>query len=598
MSLNSELARLFARFAALMEIKGENAFKAIAFSKVGRIIDSLPTDVRKLYEEGKLDEIEGVGASSRKIIVEYMKTGRSVDYDEVAASVPAGLVELLEIPSLGPKTIGLLWHERGITSLAELVQAIDSGALQGLKGIGEKKIAAIKQGIALRSQASGRKGIIEALPMAQALVERLRELKPVKQAEVAGSLRRRKETIGDVDLVCCLKDGARGVEVAEAFTKFPEVEKILGSGNAKASVLTAGGLQVDLRIVPPDSFGAALMYFTGSKDHNVKLRGRALDMGLTLNDWGLYKLAEYEKAEADGKRKAGEAPPLKAVAGKSEEEVYKKLGLVWIAPEMRENRGEIEAAEAGKLPDLITLDDIRGDLHTHTTASDGVHSIEEMAEAALARGYEFYGIADHSKSQVIANGLTRDRLLKHVKEIHRIGDKLKGIKLLAGCEVDILADGHLDFEDDVLAELDFVVASPHVALRQDEAKATDRLLRAIDNPYVTVIGHPTGRLIDRREGLPLDFSRILKAAAANGTALEINAGYPRLDLNDVNARAALQAGAMLSINTDAHSTEELANMAFGIDVARRAWATKKEVINCLTWKGLSAFIARKRPGRG
>lgn len=590
MSLNHELSDVFKTLAAVFEIKGESTFKAIAFSKVSRILKDATFDVRKLCQEGKLNEVQGLGASSCKIITEYVQTGRSTDYEEVTASVPPGLLPLLDIPGLGPKTIALLWKERGVTSLEALVKAIDGGALAGLKGIGQKKIDAIKQGIELRSQAAGRMGIAEALPIAQSLVERLRALPQVKQAEVAGSLRRRRETVGDVDLICSLKDAAAGQDVSSAFVKFPEVQRVLGEGATKASVLTAGGLQVDLRIIPSDNFGAALLYFTGSKDHNVKLRGRAQTMGLTLNEWGLYKLDEYDKAA----KKTAEAPPVKPVASKTEADVYAKLGLPFIDPEMREDRGEVDAGLAKKLPKLITRADVRGDLHSHTTASDGQASIEEMAEAAKALGYEYLAITDHSKSQVIANGLTAERLLKHVKEIHRVGSRLKGITLLAGCEVDILADGRLDFEDDVLAELDIVIASPHVALKQDESKATERILRAIDNRYVNVIGHPTGRLINRREGLPLDFPRVFAAAAANGTALEINAGYPRLDLNDTCSRAALEAGCTLSIDTDAHSTGELDDIGFGIDVARRAWATPDRVLNCMPLAKLRAFIARKR----
>ena len=590
MSLNDDLSALFSTFAALMEIKGESPFKAIAFSKVSRILKDLTIDIRKACEDGTLRDIEGLGESSCRIITEFVKTGSSTDFDQVAASVPAGLLPLLEIPGMGPKTIALLWKERNVTSLEELVKAIDGGALAGLKGIGEKKITSIKEGIALRAQASQRMGIGDALPIAESLVERLRTMKAVKQAEIAGSLRRRRETIGDVDLICALKDIAAAAEVAEAFVKFPEVQKILGQGNTKASVLTAGGLQVDLRIVPADNFGAALLYFTGSKDHNVKLRSRAIDQGMTLNEWGLYKISEYDKAA----KKTGEAPAVKPVASKTEQEVYKALGLPWFDPEIRESRGEIEAALAGKLPRLITRADIHGDLHTHTTASDGANTIDEMARAAIGLGYQFLAITDHSKSQVIANGLTAERLLKHVKEIHKARERFKEITLLAGCEVDILADGHLDFEDAVLAELDIVVASPHVALKQDEQKATDRLLRAIDNKYVNIIGHPTGRLLNRRAGLPLDIAKITAAAAASGTALEINAGYPRLDLNDVHARAALEAGAMLAIDTDAHSVAGLAELTFGLDVARRAWVPPEKVINCMSAAALKKFIAAKR----
>jgi DNA polymerase (family 10) len=492
---------------------------------------------------------------------------------------------------LGPKTIALFWKERKITSIDELIKAIESGALEGLKGVGEKKLQSIKEGIAMREQAAKRMGIGEALPIARQLLERVRELKPIKQAEIAGSLRRRKETIGDVDLVCCVKDGSKGSEITSAFVKFPEVQKINGEGPTKASIVTKSGLQVDLRVVPADNFGAAWLYFTGSKDHNVRIRSLAQDKGMTLNEWGLYKLAEFEKAD----KKTGEAPKLKPVASKTESDIYKKLGMVYIEPEMREDRGEVDLSLKDELPKVITRSDYRGDLHCHTLASDGVASIEQMAEAAIARGYEFLAITDHSKSQVIANGLSVERLLAHVKEIHKVGEKLaKKIKLLAGCEVDILVDGRMDYEDAVLKELDFVVGSPHVSLKQETDKATERLLRAMENRYVTVIGHPTGRLINSRAGLPLDFSRIYKGAKETGTALEINAAYPRLDLNDVHARGAIEAGVMLSIDTDAHSVEGLDELDLGISVARRAWATKDNVINCMNVNQLMKFVAKKR----
>lgn len=573
-----------------MEIKGESQFKAIAFSKVSRILKDLTIDLRQACEDGTLKEIEGLGESSCRIITEYIKTGRSTDFEEASADVPAGLLDLLQIPGMGPKTISLLWKQRNITSIVDLTKAIDSGALAGLKGIGEKKIASIKEGIAMRSQASQRMGIGEALPIAQEFVQRLRQMKAVAQAEIAGSLRRRRETIGDVDLICALSDPAAAADVADAFVAFPEVQKVLGQGNTKASVLTSSGLQIDLRIVPVENFGAALLYFTGSKDHNVKLRSRAQDQGMTLNEWGLYKLSEYDKAA----KKTGEAPTIKPVASKTEKDVYAALGLKWIDPEIREDHGELDAAISGKLPILVTRADFHGDLHTHTTASDGSNTIEEMARAAIALGYKFLAITDHSKSQVIANGLTAERLLNHVKTIHQAGAKIKGITLLAGCEVDILSDGHLDFEDDVLKELDIVVASPHVALKQDEIKSTDRLLRAIDNKYVNIIGHPTGRLINRRAGLPINIAKITAAAAASGTALEINAGYPRLDLNDVHARAALEAGAMLAIDTDAHDIGMLSDIDLGIDVARRAWATADRVLNCWSLAQLQKFIRAKR----
>ncbi len=590
MSLNSDLSDLFRTFAQIMEIRGESVFKSIAFSKVSRLLKDMTIDIRKAVEDGTLKDVDGIGASSQKIIEEFVRTGKSKDYDEVAATVPAGLIPMLDVPSLGPKTIGLLWKEREITTLAELKAAIEQGKLAGLPKLGEKKIASIRDGILLLEKSSGRVGLPTALEIGKVMLDFVRDIPGVLRAELAGSLRRWKETIGDIDIICTSKPGTAGAKITKSFADFPGLQKVLGQGDTKASVLTADGVQVDLRVVPDVNFGAAMLYFTGSKEHNVVLRGLSQEKKMTLNEWGLYKVAEYEKAE----KKSGEASTAKPVASKSEQDVYRALGLEFIEPELREDRGEIPAAKDKKLPKLITLADINGDLHTHTTASDGANTIEEMAEAAKAKGYQFLAITDHSKSQVIANGLSAERLLKHVEAIHKIGLKLKGIKLLAGCEVDILADGRMDFEDSVLKELDIVIASPHISLKQDTAKATDRIVRAIENKYVHVIGHPTGRLLGSREGLPLDFTRVFKAAAANGTALEINSGYPRLDLNDVHARAAVAAGCRLSINTDAHSTDGLDWMPLGVSVARRGWVEAGRVINCLTWETLQAFLGHKR----
>jgi DNA polymerase (family 10) len=387
-----------------------------------------------------------------------------------------------------------------------------------------------------------------------------------------------------------VKDPSKGQSVSNEFVKFDGVVQTLVVGPSKASVKIANGMQVDLRIVPQEHFGAALMYFTGSKEHNVKIRSLALKKKMTLNEWGLYDLDAYEKA----RKETAKPPELAAVASKTEEEIYRKLGLTYVEPEMREDRGEVEASREKRLPNLITRKDIRGDLHNHTTASDGTATIEQMAEAAKALGYEYLAITDHSKALAMTNGLSVERLLKHIEDVHRANERMKGITLLAGSEVDILVDGHLDYEDDVLKQLDIVVASPHVSLKQDLRKATDRLLRAIDNRYVNIIGHPTGRLINGRDGLPLEMDKIIQRAAATGTALEINASYPRLDLNDINARAAIDAGVKLSIDTDAHSTGELELMPFGINVARRAWVSKDHVINCWPLKELKGFLARKR----
>jgi DNA polymerase (family 10) len=598
MSLNQELSNLFHSFAALMELKGENTFKVIAFQKVGRILKEMNFDIRECIEKGTLCEIEGIGKSSQQIIEEYVQMGKSSAFEDLASSVPKGLVDLMAIEGLGAKTIHLLWKTRNITGLEDLEKALAGGKLEGIKGIGEKKIEMLRKGIeTIKARAlagegvtARRTGIGEALEGAEALLNLVRKIPGVLRVEIAGSLRRRRETIGDIDFVGSVKDGAEGEKITAAFVKLPGVVQVLGQGPTKASVKIGNGMQVDLRIVPEENFGAALMYFTGSKEHNVKVRGLAQKKKLTLNEWGLYEIEAYEKAP----KKTAEAPPVKPVASRTEGDVYAALGLDFVEPEMREDRGEIEMALSGKLPVLITRADIKGDLHNHTNASDGNATIEEMAEAAKALGYEYLAITDHSKALAMTNGLSVERLMKHIEAVHRVSERMKGITLLAGSEVDILADGRMDYEDEVLKELDIVIASPHLSLKQDARKATDRLLRAIENRYVSVIGHPTGRLINRREGLPLEMGKLFKAAAASNTAMEINASYPRLDLDEFNARAAIEAGVMLTIDTDAHSTHELENIHFGLSVARRAHATAAHVLNCHKLSRVKEFLARKR----
>lgn len=590
---NKELAKLFETAAKVLDLKGGNGFRAIAFQKVARLLEDFNEDIRSVHERDGVkgvEAIKGVGKSSAAIVDDYLRTGRSVDVDELVASVPEGLLAMLEIGGMGPKTVQAVWQQKDVTTIDQLAAAIADGSLEGIKGLGAKKLEQIKQGIELLSKGNERRGIGSALKVALPMLERLRELPGVERAEYCGSLRRSKETIGDLDFLVTVTKGTKPGDVLTSFSEFPETDRILGKGQTKCSLLTHDGLQVDCRVVPPASFGASFLYFTGSKDHNVRLRGMALDRGHTLNEWGIYPKEAWEKQN----KKPGEAPTLKSAVGDTEADVYAWFDLPWIPPELREDRGEIEAALENKLPELIEQSDYRGDLHTHTTASDGIASIEEMAEAARKLGYAYLAITDHSKSQFQANGLDAKRLAKHAEAIRAANDKIKGITLLVGTECDILSDGTLDYEDSVLAELDWVVASPHVALRQDTKKATDRILRAIDNPYVSAIGHPTGRLINKRAGLPLDMAAVVKRAAETGTALEINAGYPRLDLNDLHARMALDAGCMLTINTDAHSPVGLTGLTFGLGVARRAWVTKANVVNCMTLAALKKFIAKKR----
>jgi DNA polymerase (family 10) len=596
MSLNQELAELFHALAALMELRGDNTFKVIAFQKVSRIIRESSLDFKKCMEEGTLCDIEGIGKGSQQIIEEFIQSGKSSVFEEVAGSVPAGLVPLMSIDGLGPKTINLLWKERGVTSLEELEKQLGSGALAGVKGIGAKKIETIRAGIesyknrAATGPADRRTGIMEALVPAEELIVRVRAIPGVIRAEIAGSLRRRRETIADIDFVGAVEDMDATGPIMSAFTKLPGVVQVIVTGPSKTSVRIANGMQLDLRLVPEENFGAALVYFTGSKEHNVKIRSLALKKKMTLNEWGLYKLDEYEKA----KKETAKPPPIRPVASRTEEDVYKKLDLEFVPPEIREGRNEVDAAAEKRLPVLILRGDIRGDLHTHTNESDGTATIDEMAAAAKALGYEYLAVTDHSKALAMTNGLSVERLMKHIENIHRISDKLKGITLLAGSEVDILADGRMDYEDEVLKELDIVVGSPHISLKQDTKKATDRLLRAIDNKYVNIIGHPTGRLINRRDGLPLDMAKVIQAAADSGTCLEINASYPRLVLDDTNARHAMEAGVMISIDTDAHSTGELDLMPYGINVARRAWLEPKHVLNCQSLTTIRKFVKAKR----
>jgi DNA polymerase (family 10) len=590
MPANAQLAAMFNDMAAVTQLNGENVFKAVAFQKVARILGDLNFDVAEKARTGELEPIEGIGASSLRVIEQYANHGKSEDYENLVSSVPPGLLDMLKIPGLGPKTIALLWKERKIESVQELELAIRDGKLEGIKGLGEKKLASMSDGIRLLKAGLARRGMMEVAGIVNALLEYLRGDQRVEQVDVAGSYRRRRETVGDADLICCVKKFADAAAIVGKFTSFPGCEKVLASGGTKGSMLVHGGFQVDLRVVPRESFGAALQYFTGSKEHNVHLRGLAQEKGLTLNEWGLYRLAEVEAAA----KKTGEAPAIASIAGQTELSIYKALGLPYVEPELREDRGEIEAARAGKLPHVITAADIKGDLHCHTRASDGHNTIEEMAHAAKERGYQYLAITDHSPSSVIANGLSPERLKAHIAAIRKAQASCKGITLLAGSEVDIHPDGSLDYEPALLAELDLVIASPHASLKQDEKKAMDRMLRAIDTKFVNIIGHPTGRMINQREGLPLDMAKLIARAAASGTALEVNAGWPRWDLNDQQARAALQHGALLSINTDAHATQSFSDMEMGLWIARRAWAEPRHIINCFPLADLKKFLAHKR----
>lgn len=569
--LNQEVAKVFEQIADLLEIKGEDRFRINSYRKVARSLESLTEDVGELAKQGALQKIPGVGKGTAERIEQYLADGRISLHEELLASLPEGLLRLLAIPGLGPKKVGVLYHELQVAGVADLQAAIAAGKVEALPGFGAKSVQKIAEGIEFLARSAGRTPLGIGRTIAAGIREKLEALPGVKRVEVAGSLRRGRETVGDLDLLCEAKDGAA---VVEAFTKLPEATGVRASGETKGSILLpnpeGGELQVDLRVVPGESFGAALQYFTGSKEHNVRLRELAVRKGWKLNEYGLF----------DGD---------KLLAGRDEHEIYRRLGLAYIPPELREDRGEIECG--GKVPGLLTIEDIRGDLHMHTRASDGLCTIEEMAAAAKARGYEYIAITDHSRSSVIANGLSVDRLHEHVAAVRAAAKRIKGIAVLAGVECDILSDGSLDYPEEVLAELDWVVASVHAAQTQSRDRLTGRTLDAMACPHVHVIGHPSGRLINRREAMDLDWERVFEAAARTRTALEVSGAWQRLDLKDVHVRQAMEAGCWLCVDTDAHAIEQLDQMPLGVQTARRGWATADRVVNAQSLPALRKWLA-------
>jgi DNA polymerase (family 10) len=580
MSINAELAGKFDAMATALELLGENRFRALAYQKAARVLGEMTVDVGELAKEpAKLLEIEGVGRDLAGQIVEYVNTGGIQKLDDLLAQIPEGVLTLVRVPGIGPKTAAMLWKSGKVESVDDLKRCLASGELEGLPRMGAKTIEKIRKAVEFAEAGGGRQRIGEAMAVAEAVMGMMRGQAGVKRMEYAGSLRRGAETVGDIDLVVGCDDPEREAgAIVERFTHLPLVAEVLAAGMSKSSIRTAGGVQVDLRVVRDDRFGAALMYFTGSKAHNVALRQRAMDMGMKLNEYGLWR--EGEESEP--------------IAAGTEEAIYGAMKLPLIEPELREDHGELAAALDHRLPVLIKLSDIRAELHSHTTASDGVWSIEELARFAQSRGMETIAVTDHSVSQYQARGLDADRLIAHIAAIHAARKAVKGVTILAGSEVDILPDGSLDYPDELLAELDIVVASPHAALTQDPATATRRLLRAIEHPYVNIIGHPTGRLVLRRPGLAPDIPALCRAAAQTGTALEINANFHRLDLRDSHARTAIEAGVKLAIDTDAHGPTDMDHLIFGIATARRAWATAADVINCLTTAEIRAFVKAKR----
>ncbi|MEK6676380.1 MAG: DNA polymerase/3'-5' exonuclease PolX [Planctomycetota bacterium] len=574
---NEDVAKSLDKTADLLEIDGADSFRVNSYRRAARSVKDATEDVFQLAAENRLTDLPGIGKGMSKHIQDFLTTGHIEILDELEAKLPHGLPALLEIPGMGPKKVALVFKQLGVGNLDDLKRIIESSEMAQLPGLGEASVRKIAEGVAFLESSHGRTPLGVALPIAEEFAEAVRSLKGVKRVEIAGSLRRGCETIGDIDLLC---EAANGETVVDGFTKLSAARRVLAAGATKGSITVQvegdRELQIDLRVVEADAFGAALQYFTGSKEHNVRLREKAIARKWRLNEYGLY----------DGEKR---------VAGKKEDEIYKKLGLAWVPPELREDRGEFEAE--GSFDSLISLDDIRGDLHMHTVASDGRNSIEEMAVAAKARGYEYIAICDHSKSSVIANGLSIERMKKHIEDIRTADRNVKGITILAGCECDILPDGSMDFPDDILAECDWVVASIHSAMTAGPTGkhgATQRTLAAMNNPYVCAIGHPTGRLINRRAAMELDMSAVVEAAVETKTMLEINASWQRLDLKDNHVRQAIEAGVTLVIDTDAHHVDQLGQMPLGVTTARRGGARKDQVVNTGTLAALRRWIAAKR----
>ncbi len=564
MMQNEEVAKVLDEIGDMLEVGGENFFRVRAYRNAARSVRDQPVAVAELSPQ-QLDEIPGIGADLAGKISTLIKTGELPLHRELAEKFPPALLELRDLPGLGPKRLKLLIDHLDIHGKDDLEREARAGKLRKLRGFGAKMEERILESLARREHAAGKRiSYVEAARIAERLVAHLRKCRAVEQLEVAGSFRRRRETVGDLDLLAA---AARADPVMKQFAAFPDVITVTGAGETKASLVLRGGLQVDLRVVPQASFGAALLYFTGSKSHNVHLRRIAQARGFLLNEYGLFR-------------------GRSTIAGKTEEQVYKALGLTWMPPELREDRGEVEAAQSGRLPNLLSRNELRGDLHTHSTYTDGRASIEEMARKAAEMGLEYFAVTDHSRRIAMAHGLDPKRLREQGRAIERIGGSLRGVKLLRGIEVDILEDGSLDLPDGVLAELDWVVACVHYKLEQNPRDMTRRLIKAIRNPNVDVIGHPSGRLIGHREPSEFDLAEVLRVAHEERCALEVNSQPDRLDLTDTACMAAKHAGVKLVVSSDAHSPRDFELLEYGVNQARRGWIEADDVLNTRPLKSL------------
>ncbi len=575
---NKEIASIFYRIGDALEVKGDNVFKIRAYRRAARNILDLPREVSALFEQdpSQLDSIPGIGRDLKEKIVEMLSLGHLAYFESLMKEFPSGFFEMLKLSGLGPKRLKKFKEKLNIKNIDDLEKACRQHSLSELEGEGEKAEAKLSEAIKYYKKGVGRLLLQDAERAAEKTVGYLAKSNVFKKIEIAGSLRRGKETVGDIDILVEVRDKSKAMDY---FTAMPLAEKIIAKGTVKSSILVKGGTQLDLRVASAGSFGAALMYFTGSKAHNIKLRRLAKAKGWKVNEYGIFSVS------ASGKEKK--------LAGKTEKEVYQKLGMTWIPPELREVNGEIEAAQTGHLPgNLLTEKDILGDLHTHTRESDGNASVKDIVLEAKRRGYKYIAITNHSKYVRIANGMDEKRLLAHVADIRKVSAKISGIKVFAGVEVDILEDGQLDLKDYALKELDIVIAAVHSHFSLDEKKQTERMVKALDNKYVNVLAHPSGRLITTRTPISLDFEKIFSLCAKNNIFLEVNTHGERIDLNDLHCRMAKKVGAKFVINTDAHDFAQLDAMKYGVITARRAWLEKKDVINTYTVGKLMKALKR------
>jgi DNA polymerase (family 10) len=569
--INKELSEIFDLIADGLEFKGENPFKIKAYRKAARIIKDTSFDLIEYSKKNSLTDIPGIGKGIAKKIEQYIKAGKVEKLEEIKKDIPQGILEMMKIPYLGPKTLKLAYHELEVSTLKEMKKVMEDGSLAKLPGMGEKKIERMMEAIQRFEESEiGKKRFLigNIYPLIEEITEKLKKV--TKKITPCGSYRRMTETVGDIDLLAVSKDKKK---VIDFFAQLPLVEKPLSLGSTKATViLKKQNIQVDLRVIEPESYGACLQYFTGSKLHNIKLRSIAKEKGLKVSEYGVFK---------DSKK----------IASKTEKEVYNSMGLDYIPPEMREDSGEIELSQKHQLPDIAKYSDFLGDLHIHSTYSDGLQTIEELANIIKSMGFKYFAVCDHSKSAKYAGGLSEDKLLKKNEEIDRLNKKIKGITILKGAEVDILRTGKLDYSNDILSTLDIVIAAIHQGFKKN---VTERILDAMENPLVNIIAHPTGRLISKREGYDVNLDKIIEKAKEKQVALEINSYFDRLDLNDVNVKRGKSYGIKFSIGTDAHNSDMLNYWRLGMGIARRAWLTKDDLINCYPLPRVKKFLAKKK----